>query len=604
MYKDKPYNYPTSGRAGFRKRYLAYFGVVLVILFWFFGGKTRDRPLLREAAGKGLWDSISSSTSKTKATDWASRQEQVKKAMQLSWTGYEKYAWGYDEYHPVSKTGRHMVPPTGLGWIIVDALDTMMLMNMTTELKHARDWIRTTLTYDLDHDVNTFETTIRMLGGFLSAHYLQTEFPEMCPVDLGAGGEDLYIEKAVDLATRLLGAYESPSGIPYASVNLHSMRGIRSHADGGASSLAEATSVQLEMKYLAHLTGEKHYWEAAEKVMEVIDKTGEKDGLKGIFVSPTTGLSTSHNVRLGSRGDSYYEYLIKQYLQTSKKEPIYLDMWDEALGGMKKHLVTYSEPSKFTVLGERPSGLDGPLSPKMDHLVCFLPGTIALAATDGQTLAQAKQKTTWTAENQQNIDFAKELLKTCIGMYKVTQTGLAPEISYFKIADPPIMMNSLTTLPSSPKTFDPSADAAWHEDYEIHLLDRHNLQRPETVESLFYLWRITGEEYYRQVGWEIFEAFVKHTTVPDGAGFSSIGNVEEIPPPTRDNMESFWPAETLKYLYLLFGPDDVLPLDKIVFNTEAHPFPNFDLGKLFTTGWTREKKTGTTSSVQPSETAS
>jgi hypothetical protein len=52
----------------------------------------------------------------------------------------------------------------------------------------------------------------------------------------------------------------------------------------------------------------------------------------------------------------------------------------------------------------------------------------------------------------------------------------------------------------------------------------------------------------------------------------------------------FWQAETLKYFYLLFGPNDVLPLDKVVFNTEAHAFPNFELGKLFKTGWTRKPR--------------
>ena len=128
----------------------------------------------------------------------------------------------------------------------------------------------------------------------------------MCPVDLGRGGEDLYVEKATDLADRILGAFESTSGIPYASVNLKTMKGIPSHADGGASSLAEATTVQLELKYMAKLTGETNYWDKAEKVMKVVDSTGEKDGLKGIFIHPETGLSASKNIRLGSRGDSYY----------------------------------------------------------------------------------------------------------------------------------------------------------------------------------------------------------------------------------------------------------------------------------------------------------
>jgi hypothetical protein len=416
------------------------------------------------------------------------------------------------------------------------------LMNMTTVVAHARDWIANTLSYDLDHDVNTFETTIRMLGGFLSAHYLQTTFPDMCPVDLSKGGEDLYIEKATDLASRLLGAFDSNSGIPYASINLKTMKGIPSHADAGASSLAEATSIQLEMKYLAKITGEKNFWDKAEKVMEVVDKTGLKDGLKGIYISPETGLTTSINVRLGSRGDSYYEYLIKQYLQTSKQEPIYLEMWEEALGGIKKHLITYSSPSNFTVLAERPNGLDNNIEPKMDHLVCFMPGAIALATTGGITVQEAKAKGAWGKKQEADLELAKELLKTCIGMYKVTNTGLAPEITYFHIHDPPIMWNADESPPKGPEVFDENEGATWRKDYNIHANDVHNLQRPETVESLFYMYRITGDEKYRHVGWEIFEAFIKHTAVEDSGGFSSIGDVTRIPPPTRDNMESFWPV--------------------------------------------------------------
>ena len=49
-------------------------------------------------------------------------------------------------------------------------------------------------------------------------------------------------------------------------------------------------------------------------------------------------------------------------------------------------------------------------------------------------------------------------------------------------------------------------------------------------------------------------------------------------------------AETLKYFYLLFGPNDVLPLEQVVLNTEAHPFPRFEMGKLFSTGWKRKPR--------------
>ena len=211
-------------------------------------------------------------------------------------------------FNPLSKFGSQMAAD-GMGWIIVDALDTLMIMNLTSRLSHAREWISTSLNYDQDQEVNTFETTIRMLGGLLSAYYISTTYPNMAPIaddDHGAAGEDLYLEKAADLADRLLSAFESGSGVPYASVNLKTLKGVQSHADGGASSTAEATSVQLELKYLAWLTGEKNYWDRAEKVMQVVDDNGMEDGLLPIFIYADHGTFRGENIRLGSRGDSYY----------------------------------------------------------------------------------------------------------------------------------------------------------------------------------------------------------------------------------------------------------------------------------------------------------
>lgn len=58
-------------------------------------------------------------------------------------------------------------------------------------------------------------------------------------------------------------------------------------------------------------------------------------------------------------------------------------------------------------------------------------------------------------------------------------------------------------------------------------------------------------------------------------------------------MSDLGQAETLKYFYLLFSPTDLLPLSSIVINTEAHPFPRFNLAPLFSTGWTRAKLNNT-----------
>jgi len=145
------------------------------------------------------------------------------------------------------------------------------------------------------------------------------------------------------------------------------------------------------------------------------------------------------------------------------------------------------------------------------------------------------------------LDYAEKILETCHQFY-VTQTGLAPEISYFNI------------------------DQDNKPDLNIHTNDRFSILRPETVESYLYLWRLTKNQKYRDWGWEFFENLQKYARVEHG--FTSISNVEsKTRPQPRDRMESFFLGETLKYLYLLFADDDLLPLDKWVFNTEAHPFP-------------------------------
>ncbi|KAH8693608.1 glycoside hydrolase [Talaromyces proteolyticus] len=630
IYKDKPYFKPRrTGPDKTRKRIIygmfALFALTILYVFW--GGSGPSNINVAGNTGEELWkwvQSLDKEASISTKVNWDERRERVKDVFMVSWDSYESHGWGYDEFKPVSKTGRNMVEG-GMGWTIVDAVDTLILMNLTSRVQHARQWIHNSLRYDQDHDVNTFETTIRMLGGLLSAHYLSTNYPDLAPIaddDAEAPGEDLYIEKATDLAERLMGAFDSPSGVPYASINLHTSTGIPSHADGGASSTAEATTVQLEFKYLAKLTGEAEFWHTVEHVMKVVDDRQKEDGLLPIFLYADSGEFRGDNIRLGSRGDSYYEYLIKQYLQTSKGEPIYKEMWDETLEGISKHLITYTEHGQMTLIAERPDGLHKPLLPKMDHLVCFMPGTIALGATEGLPLSVAKELPTWSRRHDEEILLSKELAKTCWATYLATATGLAPEITYFHVSNPPKMFSDVypdsTLLGGSGSTTAkgykqrdldlisvPLAEKSkWISDIDIHPQDTHNLQRPETIESLFYMYRITEDEQYREWGWEMFKSFVKHTAVVEKTGhddddnsgssriigFTSLSNGNSDPPVKRDNMESFWMAETLKYFYLLFSDRDFIPLEDVVFNTEAHIFPRFKMAGDLKTGWSRKPR--------------
>lgn len=120
-------------------------------------------------------------------------------------------------------------------------------------------------------------------------------------------------------------------------------------------------------------------------------------------------------------------------------------------------------------------------------------------------------------------------------------------------------------------------------------LDGKFILRPELIESVFYMYRITGDLEWREKGWKLFESTVKHAMLgdaedseygSDGNGVSAIADVTHLYTSTgkrnldnkKNSLESFWFAETLKYYYLLFEDKDVWSLDEYVLNTEAHPF--------------------------------
>lgn len=204
--------------------------------------------------------------------DAAYKQQRIVDAFRHAWKGYATDAFGKDEYQPLRHQGRDWAPG-GIGLMIVDALDTMLLMNLTDEYQQAREWVATRLDFDKNQDVNVFETTIRVLGGLLSAYHL-------------SGNDPVYLEKATDLGQRLIGAFQTSSGIPYSSIVLSTGLPFTAHVP---SSTAEVTTIQLEFKYLSHLTGDYKYWDAAERVMykmkELVD-AGEPtiDGLVPILI--------------------------------------------------------------------------------------------------------------------------------------------------------------------------------------------------------------------------------------------------------------------------------------------------------------------------------
>ncbi|GMH31074.1 hypothetical protein Nepgr_032917 [Nepenthes gracilis] len=495
------------------------------------------------------------------ALKWMARQQRVREAFIHAWSGYAKYAMGFDELMPLSTRGVDGLG--GLGATIVDAIDTAMIMGVDDIVSEAGSWIETHLVERIKQkgQVNLFETTIRILGGLLSAYHLSGGGTS--PTHVGPKSI-VYLNAARTLADRLLSAFTlSPTPVPFSDVVLHDNS---AHpAPDGLSSTSEVSTLQLEFNFLSTLTGDPKYREEAMKVLEHLKTLPKVEGLVPIYISSHTGEFSGENIRLGSRGDSYYEYLLKVWLQqgTSRSSNLtYLyDMYQEAMKGVKHLLVRKSIPNGLVFVGELPYGSKGAFSPKMDHLVCFLPGTLALGATKGITKVKAMKDNLLSFEDLENLKLAEDLAKTCFEMYSVTSTGLAPEIAYFHVKE-----FFEAGLDGGNKT------SEYVNDIIIKSADRHNLLRPETVESLFVLYRITKDPKYRDWGWQIFEAFEKYTKVESG-GYSSLDDVTTLPPHKRDKMETFFLGETLKYLYLLFGDSTIIPLDKFVFNTEAHPLP-------------------------------
>ena len=150
------------------------------------------------------------------------------------------------------------------------------------------------------------------------------------------------------------------------------------------------------------------------------------------------------------------------------------------------------------------------------------------------------------------LEVADGIAETCVQMYKQMPSGLMPEH---------VTLYSDSSMRSG---------AGWA---------AHNLQRPETVETLFYMWRLTHDQKYREWAWEPFQQFQAKARVEHG--YTGLTDVTEENGLAKDNrMHSWWLGETLKYLYLTFSDDSLLPLDEVVFNTEAHPL------RIFSKTWT------------------
>ncbi|RWS31269.1 alpha 1:2 mannosidase precursor-like protein [Leptotrombidium deliense] len=451
--------------------------------------------------------------------DVRSKRDTVREMMKHAWSNYVKYAWGHNELKPISRKGHSagIFGNTQLGATIVDALDTLYIMGLKDEFNAGRKWIAENLDFsDISADVSVFETNIRFIGGLLSCYALTNDA--------------LFLEKSEHIAKKLLPAFNTLTGIPYSIINPKT--GFAKNyvwASSGSSILSEIGTMHLEFVYLSDLTNNPVYKEKVLKVRNILQKTPTINGLYPNYINPKTGRWGQRHISMGALGDSFYEYLLKAWIQSGGEDQDAKDMYFKAIDAVKNKLLQRSKNGLYYLADMKYDRLDH----KMDHLTCFAGGLFALGAQD-----------LWGKDKEEDLNIGAELTRTCRESYKQTETGLGPESFKF--------------------TENIEAKA-------MKQSERYYIQRPETVESYFYLWRFTKEQKYRDWAWDVVQALQKHCRVENG--FTGLKNVYDANGPKDDVQQSFFLAETLKYLYLIFSEDDLIGFDKWVFNTEAHPLP-------------------------------
>lgn len=493
------------------------------------------------------------------------RRKRVRYVFMRDWAAYKKLAWLEDELRPVSGVGHRSFG----GWAatLVDSIDTLWMMGLENDFAEGvraiamLDWSET-----VDTSVNMFETTIRHLGGLLAAYDLS--------------GEQVLLAKAVELGDMLFMGFDTPNGIPPFWFSFSdASRGRQKAGQNDAS--AAMGSLSMEFTRLSQLTGNNKYFDAIDRVKDFFVRTQNETALPGMW--PLTinfeKEKVSNNMfTLGGRADSLYEYLPKEYLLLGGLDESYKDMALASLDTARDHLLfrpMIKDTDDILFSGRLMTSKKGPtFFAEGEHLTCFAGGMYALA---GRLFSR-----------NDYVTYGEQLARGCGWAYRSMPSGLMPEI---------FEMFSCNTEDLSRCEFD---EELWESEGPKragkgfkHITNSRYQLRPEAIESIFYLYRITGKEEFLDLAWEMFEAIDKATETP--LAHSSIYDVR-VDGETKklDSMEvrmlhfflsmcrykilnsflsqSFWFSETLKYFYLIFSPPDLISLDDYVLNTEAHPF--------------------------------
>ncbi|KAK9774635.1 putative Family 47 glycosyl hydrolase [Seiridium cardinale] len=480
---------------------------------------------------------------KTRLSILANRRTAVKDSFLKSWNSYKARAWMYDELKPVSGEAKDAFG----GWAatLIDSLDTLWMMGLKQEFYEAAASAVTIDWQTKDTSINMFETTIRHLGGLLSAYDLSKE-PAL-------------LDKAIEVGDMLYAGFDTPNRMPPFWLDFQKAKD-GSLRPGNHDPSASVTSSGLEFTRLAQLTGDNKYYDAIDRISRFLARTQGTTRLPGMW--PTfldmeyQDLSPGNDFTLGALADSLYEYLPKMYAILGGLEPMYEQLYRGAMDTVIQNLLFRPMlPDQDDILFTGDLSVDTStntiqLRAEGQHLSCFVGGMFGLGGR--------------LFDIPEHVTIGGKLAKGCAWVYESFPTGVMPEI-YNLFACPSL----------EPCAWD---EDVWLADGDLKLRkgiknarDPRYLLRPEAIESIFLMYRITGQEEYQEIAWRMFQA-IRESTETDLA-FSAINDVTVVGSTEKsDSMESFWTAETLKYFWLIFSSPDLINLNEYVLNTEAHPF--------------------------------
>lgn len=441
------------------------------------------------------------------------RQIAVRDAFEKSWNAYKNRAWLYDELRPVSGNGKQVFGSYGA--TIFDALDTLWIMGFYDDFLSAAaaaaavDWSGTT-----DSSINLFETTIRYLGGLLAAYDLSQE-PAL-------------LAKAVELGEMLYAAFDTPNRMPPFWLNFRDAKSGRQML-GIHESSAAGCSFSLEFTRLSQLTGNPKWYDAADRVKDFLydnQNTTRLPGMWPAFIDYQSMKMGDSSFTFGAQADSLYEYLPKMHVLLGGQDPQYVEMSLGALDtGVKSLLFRPMTPDKTDALfsGSAVVNIQGDvhLNYEVQHLGCFVGSMYGMA---GKIL-----------EREDYVDIGEKIARGCAWAYKTFPTGIMPEIG--------------NVIPCTREKLEPCEwdDVRWEKEGNKFphkgfrdVLDPRYMLRPEAIESIFYMYRITGNTEFQDIAWTMFQAI--QTATETTLAYSAISSVTaEGTTEKLDSMEASYP---------------------------------------------------------------